>query len=160
MSDNNHIFYINKPLKERFPTRGKNVVKNKNNKICYVKTMVRGHLKKNIKINQNHLLSPKLKSCDGFGNKGRRKKIKALNPDYEFNYIKHYYTKSLHEFIEKINRGDLLRGNSKKIIAWAIEKFFYINQITDEKIRYIQNKLGSKYKLKLKKYMKKIKESK
>ena len=154
MSDNNHIFYTNKPLKERFPTRGKNVVKNRYNKICFVKTMVRGHLKKKIEINQNHLISSKLKSCDGFGNKGRKKIIKALNPDYEFNYIMHYYTKSLQEFVEKINRGDLLRGNSKEIIEWAVEKFFYINQITEEKIRYIQNKLGSKYKLNLSKYWK------
>ena len=133
MSDNNHIFYINKPLKERFPTRGKNVVKNKFNKICFVKAKIRGHLEKNITNNQNHLLSPQLKSCDRFGNKGRRKKIIALNKDYEFNYIMNYYPKSLHEFIYKINRGDLLKGNSKKIIEWAIEKFFYNNKITDIK---------------------------
>ena len=68
----------------------------------------------------------------------------------------HYYTKSLQEFVEKINRGDLLRGNSKEIIEWAVEKFFYINQITEKKIRYIQNKLGSKYKLDLSKYLQKL----
>ena len=46
---------------------------------------------------------------------------------------------------EKIIRGDLLRGNSKKIIEWAIEKFFYINEITYEKIKYIQKYLGNEY---------------
>ena len=146
MSDNNHIFYENKSLHERFPINGKNVVKNQYNKICFVKTMVRGHLK-NISITQNHILSEKLRACDGFGKKSKVKKIESLNPDYEFYFIRHYYGKSVQEFIEKINSGDLLRGNKKKIIEWAIEKFFYINEITSEKINYIDKHLGGKYNL-------------
>ena len=155
MSDNNHIFYENKPLYVRFPEKGKNVVKNKYNKICFVKTIIRGYLK-NITINQNHVLSEKLKACDGFGGKSKVKKIESLNPDYEFNFIRHYYGKSVQEFIEKIKRGDLLRGNGKKIIEWAIEKFFYINKITPEKIKYIYKHLGNKYNLT--KYINELKE--
>jgi hypothetical protein len=79
--------------------------------------------------------------------KVKLKKIQSLDPDYEFNFIRHYYGKSVQEFIEKIIRGDLLRGNAKKIIEWAIEKFFYINKITSEKINYIQKHLGNKYNL-------------
>ena len=146
MSDNNQIFYENKPLHERFIKIGKNVVKNQYNKICFVKTMIRGHLK-NITINQNHVLSEKLKACDGFGKKSKVKKIESLNPDYKFYYIRHYYSKSVQEFIEKIKRDDLLRGNAKKIIEWAIEKFFYINDITSEKINYKRKQLGNKYNL-------------
>ena len=146
MSDNNHIFYENKPLHERFTENGKNIVKNKYNKICFVKTIVRGHLE-NINITQNHILSEKLKACNGFGRKSKVDKILSLNPDYEINFIRHYYTKSVQEFIEKINRGDLLRGNTKKVIEWAIEKFFYINEITPLKINYIQNYLGNQYNL-------------
>ena len=146
MSDNNQIFYENKPLLERFPEIGKNIVKNKYNKICFVKTIIRGHLK-NITINQNHILSEKLKACDGFGRKSKVKKIESLNPDYTYNFIRHYYGKSIQEFIEKIKRGDLLRGNDKKIIEWAIEKFFYINKITSQKIKYIQKNFGNKYNL-------------
>ena len=156
MSDNNQIFYENKPLYERFPEIGKNIVKNKYNKICFVKTMIRGHLK-NITINQNHVLSKNLIACDGFGKKSQVKKIESLNPDYEFNFIRHYYGKSVQEFIEKINRGDLLRGNDKKIIEWAIEKFFYINKITAEKIKYIQRSFGDKYNLT--KYIEELRES-
>ncbi len=146
MSDNNQIYYENKPLYERFPKPGKNVVKNKFNKICFVKTMIRGHLK-NINITHNHLLSKDVKACDGFGKKSHVNGIINLKPDYEYYYIKHYYSKTVQEFVEKIERGDLLRGNSKNIIEWAIEKFFYINDITETKIRYIQNKLGSEYNL-------------
>ena len=147
MSDNNQIFYENKPLYERFPERGKNVVENKYNKICFVKTMIRGHLK-NISIMHNHILNDKLKACNGFGKKSElRKKIESLNPDYKYNFIKHYYGKSVQEFVEKMNRGDLLRGDAKKVIEWAIEKFFYINKVTSEKIKYIQTYLGNEYNL-------------
>jgi len=146
MSDNNQIYYENRSLTERFPKRGKNVVKNQFNKICFIKTMIRGHLK-NINITHNHFLSKKLKACDGFGRKVTIKGILSLKPDYEYFYIKHYYGKSVQEFIEKINRGDLLRGNDQKIIEWAIEKFFYINEITQKKINYIQHYLGLKYNL-------------
>ena len=146
MSDNNQIFYENKSLSERFPVIGKNVAKNKNNKICFVKTIIRGHLI-NINITHNHLLSKKVKACNGFGKASKLKGILSLNPDYEYNYIKHYYGKSVQEFVEKIKRGDLLRGNAKDIIEWAIEKFFYINNITQSKINYIKENLGQEYNL-------------
>ena len=146
MSDNNQIYYENKPLKERFPQKGKNIVKNQYNKICFIKTIIRGHLR-NINITHNHLLSEKIKACNGFGKKTKIKGILSLKPDYDYYYIKHYYGKSVQEFIEKINRGDLLRGNDKKIVEWAIEKFFYVNEITENKIKYIQDYFGSKYNL-------------
>ena len=146
MSDNNQIFYENKPLHDRFPQKGKNVVKNKENKLCYVKTIVRGHLN-NITINHNHILSEKLKSCDGYGKKSQLSKITTLNPDYEFNFIRHYYSKSIQEFIEKLNRGDLMRGNAKNVTEFAIKKFFYINEITMEKIEYLRKHLGNHYNL-------------
>ena len=109
--------------------------------------MVRGHLK-NISIVNNHVLNENLIACNGFGKKSElMKKILSVKPDYKFNYIKHFYGKSVQEFVEKINRGDLLRGNAKEIIEWAIEKFFYINEITTEKIKYIQKYLGNEYNL-------------
>ena len=156
MSDNNYIFYENKSLNERFPTKGKNIKKHQYNKICFVKTMIRGHLK-NINITHNHLLSTKVKACNGFGKKSKLKKILSANPDYEFYYIKHYYSKTVQEFIEKINRGDLMRGNEKKVIDWAIEKFFLINEITSTKIDYIRKKLGSGYNLSI--YIEKLNRS-
>ena len=69
------------------------------------------------------------------GKKSRLKNITTLNPDYQYYYIKHYYGKTVQEFVDKIKRGDLLRGNSNKTIEWAIEKFFYINKITSKKIK-------------------------
>ena len=103
-------------------------------------------------------MSEKLKACDGFGKESKVKKIESLNPDYEINFIRHYYGRSVQEFIEKIKRGDLLRGNNKNIIEWAIEKFFYINKITSVKIEFIQKYFGNKYNLT--KYINELKEKK
>ena len=155
MFDNNKIFYENKPLSERFPEEGKNIKRNKRNKLRYVKTIIKGHLK-NISVTNNHLLSDKINACNGFGKKSQLKDIKALNPDYKYYFIRHYYGKTVQEFVEKIKRGDLLRGNSKEIIEWAIEKFFYINKITSKKIKYIKKNLGSEYNLS--KYIQKLKK--
>ena len=146
MSDNNHLYYENKPLKERFPEKGKNVVNGQYNKICFVKSMIKGHLK-NFNITHNHLLSKKLKACNGFGGKPELKGILSLQPDYNYYYINHYYGKSIQEFVEKIKRGDFLRGNSKEIIEWAIGKFFYVNEVTKEKIKYLRDNLGYEYNL-------------
>ena len=146
MSDNNKIFYEDKPLHIRFTEVGKNIMKGNDNKICFVKTIIRGYLN-NITIDQNHILSKKLKACNGFGKKSQIKKITSLNPDYKFNFIRHYYAKTVQEFVEKMNRGDLLRGNDMKIIDWAIKKFFYINEITKDKIIYIQNNLCKQFNL-------------
>ena len=158
MSDNNNILYENKSLHDRFPKVGKNIVKGKYNKICYVKTIIRGHLN-NISITQNHILSENLNACNGFGEKPKLKRIiQSLKPDYEFYFIKHYYGKSIQEFVEKINRGDLLRGNKNQVIEWAIEKFFYINEITPNKISYIQKYFKNKYNLT--KYILKLEKNK
>lgn len=152
-SDNNKLFYEDKPLKERFTKVGNNVNKNKLNKICNIKSIIKGHLQ-NITIEHNHLLSKQLKGCNGFGKESNLSNFLSLNPDYEFYYINHYYGKTVEEFIEKINRGDLLRGNKLKVIEYAIEKFFYINDITKKKISYIKKHLGNQYNLTncLKKY--------
>ena len=143
-SDNDKLFYENKPLRERFTKVGNNVDKNKFNILCNIKSIIKGHLKRII-IDHNHLLSKKLKGCNGFGKPSNLSNFLNLSPDYEFYYINHYYGKTVEEFIEKMNRGDLLRGDELKVIEYAIEKFFYINNITKEKISYIKQHLGSKY---------------
>ena len=145
-SDNNKLYYEDRPLRERFTRVGNNVDKNKLNKICNIKSIIKGHLN-NITIEHNHLLSTKLKGCNGFGLPSNLSNFLSLAPDYEFYYINHYYGKTVEEFIEKMNRGDLLKGNKLKVIEYAIEKFFLINNITSEKLSYIKKHLGKKYNL-------------
>ncbi len=148
-SDNNKIYYESKPVQERFPEKGKNVVKDKKNPLCDVKTIVRGHLN-NIRLNDCHLISNNLKGCNGFGNKSQLRVHTNLIPDYDFFYINHYFGKSTEEFVNKIKRGDILRGHKPSIINLQIYRYFVINKLTSEKLKYIENNLG--FKINLTKY--------
>ena len=145
-TDNNTLYYENKPVQERFPEKGKNVDKNKNNPICYIKTIIKGHLE-NIIITNNHFLSKKLKACNGFGNSTQSLWETTSKPDYENYYINHYFGKSTEEFANKIIRGDILRGTNKDINNLQVELYFTINEITEEKLKYLEKTLGSRVNL-------------
>ena len=117
-----------------------------------VKTIIRGHIK-NIKITDIHKLTFKYKGCNGFGRTIMIKGNKNLRPDYKYFYINHYYGKTVEEFVGKLKRGDMQFGNGKKNYLYQINKFFYINEITYEKIIFLEKKLG----INLLKYKKKLK---
>ena len=145
-SDNNMIYYENKPVQKRFEEIGKNVIKNGINPLCFVKTIIRGHLKHKT-IYDNHFLTHNLIGCNGFGKKSKLDGIINKQPDYDSYYINHYFSKSTEEFVNKINRGDILRGNNININNWQMKKYFIINKITIEKLNYFKKHLGSKVNL-------------
>ena len=141
-SDNNKIYYENLPVQQRFPIKGLNVVKGKKNPLCFIKTIIRGKLK-NIIITNNHYLSKKINGCDGYGKKNRTAGIRSKKPDYDNYYINHYFGKSTQEFVDKVKRGDILRGNNSEINNFQVHKYFLINKLTIEKLDYIEKNLGS-----------------
>ena len=153
-TDNNLIYYDNRTLHERFPQVELNAIKNK--KECYgsVKTILRGHIP-NIKITRMHIFSREMKGCNGFGKEAELNQHDHIkNPDFEYYYIDHFYSKSLEEFVEKINKGDVFFDNKLSFKMHRIKRYFNINKITWEKIRYIEKYTGlnlNKYKKKLKK---------
>ena len=137
-SDNNYIYYTNKSLKKRFP----NITQSLDYSID-IKSIIRGKIKTN--ITSQHYLNPKLISCDGFGKIKKNFTLKS-NKDYKYYYIDHYYFKSTEEFIDKIMRSNA--SNGKKNRLGIFPYYFRKNQITLEKINYIENKTGinlSKY---------------
>ena len=64
----------------------------------------------------------------------------------------------MQESAEKINRGDVLRESNTELIKFDIQKYFYFNEITKEKLSYIVEKLGKTYNITafLKEYEKNI----
>ena len=132
-TDNNMKFYDNRSLSERFTE----TITNK--KYCIGKSIIKGNLK-NIRLTSVHTLGIHKRRCNGFGkfieSKGRR----CLIPDYKYNYIDHYYTKSTEEFINKINRGSGIYGDNDVVKYAKINDYFSINKFTLEKINLIGKK--------------------
>lgn len=150
-TDNNLIKYENKSVFERFPELEKDAqVKRKG---CHnmVKSILKGNIP-NIYIYNTHYLSEKLIGCNGFGNIHKLIGQKMRNNDYEYYYIDHFYSKSLEEYVEKINKGCPHFYQNKKYKMSRIELFFTYNKITYEKINFIEKHTG----LNLSEYKKKI----
>lgn len=156
-TDNNLIYYDNRPLHIRFPELEPNARKNVNGSSNFVKTILRGHIP-NVVINCVHKLTTKLKGCNGFGNPEVIHRFSISNSDFRFYYIDHYFCKSVEEFVEKLNKGDVLHRQKDWFKYFRIDNYFGTNQITLEKLNFIENhtKLNlNKYKIRLQQLSKK-----
>ena len=139
-TDNNLIYYDNRPLQVRFPEVEPNARNNVKRSKSFVKSILRGHIP-NFFITSVHRLNKKLKlkRCNGFGNPEVFRGITTNNSDFRFYYIDHYFSKSLEEFVEKINKGDVLSGQSIQFKYVRVGAYFTTNKITFEKINFIEN---------------------
>ena len=147
-TDNNNLYYENKPLKKRFPK----IVPNTKfeGQILEVKSIIRGHIKE-LNIIHNHLGNYNLKTCNNSGIYQKFNSLYTEYPDQKYYYIDHYYSKSTEEFINKIIKGDALRDD-KDYIYQRIGRYFNQSEITKEKIDMIEEKT----KINLKEYRKQI----
>ena len=141
-TDNNLLYYDNRTLHERFPILEPNARINNTNYNASVKTILRGHIP-NLKFTVMHIFDRSIKGCNAYGI------LQDLNiwdymsnPDLQNYYIDHYYSKLVEEFIEKINKGDVFFENKTSFKMHRIKRFFNINDITLEKIDYIESKTG------------------
>jgi len=62
---------------------------------------------------------------------------KYSNQIYNVCYLKHFITKTLQEYIGKIDRGYTLKIESHEKFPYDLGKFFSISQETDEKDKYL-----------------------
>ena len=148
-TDNEQLYYENKPLKERFPNTVPSSMKG-GQRFEY-KFILRGHLN-NIVLNCPHRGMIGIRnSCNGFGHFTKYGSIFITDPDTEYYYYEHYYGKSTEEFIKKVMRGDGI-NLSKEFKMGRIKKYFDENKLTMEKILMIENRTGfnlSSYKNKI-----------
>lgn len=152
-TDNNLIYYDNRPLHIRFSEVEQNARNNVNGSSNFVKSILRGHIP-NVVIKNVHKLTKKLKRCNGFGNPEviYGDGVSIRKSDFRFYYIDHYFSKSVEEFVEKINKGDVLHGQWVKFKYFRIKNYFRKNNITLEKLNFIENhtKLNlTKFKIRL-----------
>ena len=147
-TDNGHLKYKNKPLKKRFPH---SIPFTKENlQRLETKFIIRGNLS-NIRLNNvHHGIEGMKKNCNGFGHKDKIM-LYTTEPDTEFYFYIHYYSKSTEEFIIKLKRGGG-DDHSLNFKYGRIKKYFQENEVTLEKILMIENATGfnlSNYKIQL-----------
>ena len=148
-TDNNLLYYEDKPLAKRFPQI---VPETKLGRMALeMKSIIRGHIKKTFLTN-NHLGDLNLKSCNSSGLHEKLNGHYSLYRDEKYYFIDHYYSKSTEEFIKKLVKGDAIR-NDPQYIYERVDKYFSQSEPTKEKLDMIE-KIAH---INLKKYRKKIK---
>ena len=147
-TDNNLMHYENGTLRDRFPEKESKPSGAKINQHVLVKSIIRGNIS-DIIFDCEHKLSKELKGCNAEGIETSLEGCSLPTPDFENNYIDHYHYKSVDEFIEKLNSGNVNKTEE-------LCDYFENNKITSEKLEYIQNKTG----LDLSAYKKELEKSK
>ena len=145
--DNNQVYYENKPVQQRFikifPTE---LLKKKIYYYSAAKSIIRGRL--SIKWGHCPHYIKNIINCRA---DGRIIKNYFSPPQYSIAYINHYITKSTEEFIERINRGDvILKVNNNYIENRIKNYYFFFNKITKKKLYLFYKKL--KYKINFKNF--------
>ena len=139
-SDNDLIYYENKPVQERFTTPLPQYRSN-----FHIKSLVRGNLPTNYWSNMKnpHTSDNDYICCITTGKEIDSRTPFNAPPNHEEAYIKHYATKSLEEYLQKAKRG---RSDLKVVFNeeyWKNKFLYYfeINNKTKEKLDYIKNDL-------------------
>jgi hypothetical protein len=136
--DNNLIKYDNRTMIERFTNPSK--------KWNLGKSIVRTNIPKLI-ISSAHIIGINLFNtkyfCDSNGKRIIPKSYYHFEvPDKPEAYIKHFYTKTVEEFCDKLKKGHAhFHREHPKYLSSIISKinlFFKINKKTKEKINFIQ----------------------
>ena len=132
-TDNDQLYYEDKPLKARFTKRIK--INEKINTV--VKVIIRGNLinysSRKI-IDDPHKIFKSNKTCDS---NGIIKYGRYINPpQYKYATLNHYYTKTIEEFCRKIKKGDVFSNRTLgiRLIKYFYNKFFKYNKKTKSKI--------------------------
>ena len=101
-SNNETLYYEDKPLQIRFDKAFYNLTSN-----MHIKSTVRGGNNKNYwsKWTNPHSSLIKFRSCSSSGEFVNSQTPFIDPPDYKYAFIKHYYKKSFEEFCIKIKRG-------------------------------------------------------
>lgn len=151
-TDNNLIYYDNRTLQERFPVKERKWKNKKLGGLEAIKSIIKGNI--DVQITNIHYINTRLISCDGFGRIREVQDIFTNESDHYYNYIDHYFSKSTEEFVNKLMKGSVSVGYNKTSHSMnRINIYFFLSDITIDKINYIENRTKfnlTKFRLKLK----------
>lgn len=147
--DSDKVYYEDIPLNERFTVPfdfdipyGDCMFINDGIPLDYcVSSIVKGHLNTVLTFYNPHTpANEELNTCDQYGIQ-----CVAGSPFLPYNfsiaYFKHYTTKTIDEYCDKIKRGYPDRELDETLAVNLINSFFSVNKATDEKIKIVNDKL-------------------
>lgn len=144
--DNGLVYYDDRPLQERFTNLANtNSIKNGERKV--IKSIIR--TKKYCKaftVNHQHdplCNYPLVKRCNVLmypHYKQTNDENGNIQEKYKIAYIAHFEMKTLEEYFWKINRGDTLHKKISDHYPYKLNKFWYLNNKTPEKLE-LYNKI-------------------
>ena len=139
-SDNDLLHYENKPIQERFTSKSDFYLENR-----HVKSIVRGNLSVNYwKVAETiHSTSLDLPACTSSG-KLIKSRLFKITPDYGNAFLKHYTTKTIEEYLEKLKKGYATHNFEKTNSHYhkRFQYFFKVNRKTKEKVDIFNKKLN------------------
>lgn len=135
-NDNNIAKYDNRSLNERFTNP---LFYSESNK--FVKSIIKGNLNWNpwVYDQTSHRPNHQLNTCDSNGNRVKTFNDVIIPPIIDHVYIKHFATKTIEEYLEKIKRG---HPSQTFLLDKWIDNFFKINKVTELKVKIIENTLN------------------
>lgn len=103
-----------------------------------MKSIIKGNLNLNpwVYDQTSHRPKHQLRTCDSNGNRVKTFNDVVIPPIIEKVYLKHFATKTIEEYIEKIKRG---HPSQTILLNKWIDNFFKLNKVTKEKIALIEN---------------------
>jgi len=136
-SDNNLLYYENIPLQKRFTTPLYHDYAN-----IIIKSTIKGNLKFNYwrSMDNPHSSHNYLTACNSMGNITDSTTFYSSPSNHEYSYLKHYPTKTIEEYCNKIKKGraDLLIKLNNKTLENYFNYFFERNKKTKNKIEYFK----------------------
>ena len=137
-SDNDLLFYENKSIQERFIIPSKFEYENR-----HIKSTVRGNLSHNYWKNSitTHSSSGQFKACTSSGKITDSGNFFHYPPDHKYAYLKHYITKSIGEYCNKVKRGRCFSYKlNREYFRMRFDYFFKVNSKTQKKIDIFNKK--------------------
>ena len=136
--DNDLVYYEDKPLVERFPKPLPFNLRLTYDfpENCHIKSIIRGGIDNFMWNGNPHTPMMELSCCDSSGHICPNSPFNRI--DYETCYIRHYFTKTIDEWLNvKCKRQYPDQKHKEFDINKNMTKFFKLNNVTIDKIKYL-----------------------
>ena len=139
MTDNNLVYYDDRPLMERFtePMPLDKCVQYNFPDDCHVKSIIRGGIN-DLRFGGNpHTTDTALRAYTASRRKTENRPWQPM--DFTMAYLKHFTTKTIQEWCERKLKVGTPDRDPKNFLPCYRDRFFKINKVTKDKLDYLES---------------------